>query len=248
MEADRSANAPVEAEPPIWGKTDIIHFLADLHGYRRYLEISTATTGNKFGQIDQSRFTTCHRLLYRCPSSFDDGQKINFRTSGPDTAEWIATIKSLGLTYDVILVDSYHAYASSYRDIEDAFSLIAPRGAVVVHDCLPPLGNENIITPAPVIEAWCGVTFMAYVDFVTRTAGIDYTTIDTDYGCGIIQRSTESHRPVEQAVQLQSWRGLSENPPAALRFVHENKNVLLHIASVDEFRARTSGTSRNDDR
>jgi Methyltransferase domain len=239
MEAARLAVA--EAEPMTWSKTDIIHFLAGVRGYRRYLEIATATTGNKFGEIDQSRFTTCHRLMYRCPSSFDDGQKINFRTSGPDTAEWIATIKSLRLTYDIILVDSYHEYASSYRDIKDAFGLIAPGGAVVVHDCLPPLGNENIITPTPVIEAWCGVTFMAYVDFVTQTAGLDYTTVEADFGCGIVQKSTQAHGPDAPAAALQSWMTLGEDPNAALRFVHDNKDVLLHAVSVEDFVSKQAG-------
>lgn len=229
------ADAARHAETMTWGKTDIINCLADLHGYRSYLEIATATTGNEFGKIDQSRFRTCHRLLYRCPDSFDDGLKIDFRAPGPDTEACIAAIKALGLTYDVVLVDSYHEYAASYRDIEDALGLIAPNGTVVIHDCLPPLGDEDVVSPTFVHGAWCGVTFMAYADFVTCTAGIDYTTVETDFGCGIVQKSAKAHGPSAPAALLPSWARLGDDPRAALRFVHDNKGVLLRTASVANF-------------
>ena len=52
-----------------WDKTDIINFLAGLDGYTSYLEICTPTTGNLYGKIDRTRFTTCHRLMYRTPAA-----------------------------------------------------------------------------------------------------------------------------------------------------------------------------------
>jgi hypothetical protein len=235
METDQSRNAPSGAGPKPWGKTDIVGFLADLRGYRRYLELATTTTGHEFGKIDRSRFPICHRLLYRCPDGFDDGLNIDFRSSGPDTAECIAAIKACGLTYDAILVDPYHDYASSRRDIEDAAGLLAPGGTIVVHDCLPPLGDDKLVSPIYVPGNWCGVTFMAYIDFVIRTTDIDYATVDTDLGCGIIQKSARASRPDAGAALLRTWMGLGEDSAAALRFVHENRDVLLRMSSVDDF-------------
>ena len=59
-----------------WDKTDIIHFLSDLYGYQSYLELCTPTTGALYHKIDRSKFTTCHRLMYRCSPSFDDEMDV----------------------------------------------------------------------------------------------------------------------------------------------------------------------------
>ena len=235
MEADQAPETPAQAPAKVWGKTDIIHFLSDLRGYRSYLELATSMTGNEFAKIDQSRFATCHRLMYQCPDDFDDGLRIDFRAAGPDTADCVADIKARGLSYDIILVDSYHEYALSYRDTEDALGLLAPGGTIIVHDCLPPLGDDTIVCPTRVPGAWCGVSFMAYVDFVTRTAGVDYVTIDTDYGCGIIRRSTGAQDRDARPAILAAWRDCGTDQNAALRLVHEHKNALLRVISVEDF-------------
>ena len=35
---------------------------------------------------------------------------------------------------------------------------------------------------------WCGVTYKAFLDFVLKR-GLNYLTVDTDYGCGIITKA-----------------------------------------------------------
>src|ERR1043166_10070511 len=118
---------------PPWDKTDIIHFLTDQNRYESFLEICTPTTGGLYHRIDQSRFRRCHRLMYRA-QSFDDGLDINFRSPDARTAVLVETIQAFGLRYDIILVDSFHTYALSLRDLTDALSVLTPRGAIVVHD------------------------------------------------------------------------------------------------------------------
>src|SRR5437588_8669602 len=107
-----------------WDKTDIIHYLSDLYGYQSYLELCTPTTGALYHKIDRSKFRTCHRLMYRCSSSFDDQMDVNFRSSHMGTKDLIETIHAFGLRYDVVLVDSFHLYDTSYRDLADAFNLM----------------------------------------------------------------------------------------------------------------------------
>jgi hypothetical protein len=104
-----------------WDKTDIIKYLSKLRDYRTYLQICTPTTGNQFAKIDQSRFDVCHRLMYRCPESFTDGLNIEFRC--------IADIYRSGFRYDIMLVDPWHEYESSFRDMQVALSLLTDTGS-----------------------------------------------------------------------------------------------------------------------
>ena len=59
---------------------EIVNFLAEVHGFKRFLEISTATTGARFGDADKRNFGLVHRLAYNVPASFDDGLPIDFRS------------------------------------------------------------------------------------------------------------------------------------------------------------------------
>ena len=81
--------------PKTWTKTDLINELAAVHGYRSYLEICTPTTGRLYATVDRDRYTTCHRLMYRCPDKFDDGLPIDFRTSGLDIERHLRVIRAV---------------------------------------------------------------------------------------------------------------------------------------------------------
>ena len=51
--------------------------------------------------------------------------------------------------YDIILVDPYHDYACSLRDLEAAFGLVEPAAYLVVHDAsrqIVPWRRPNIST------------------------------------------------------------------------------------------------------
>ena len=103
-----------------WDKADIIHFLSNLYGYSSYLELCTPTTGGLYHKLDRSQFKFCHRLMYRCPASHDDGMDVNFRSPDLRTAGLFETIHALGLRYDIVLVNSFHTFDASYRDVGDA--------------------------------------------------------------------------------------------------------------------------------
>ena len=102
--------------------------------------------------------------MYYCPAGYEDGLAIDFRTEGMNIGECISEISAKGLRYDIILVDPFHDYASSYRDLAAAFDLLDAGGMLVVHDCRPP--NIAAATPEFIEGEWCGVTYKAYLDFV----------------------------------------------------------------------------------
>ncbi|HMK70162.1 MAG TPA: hypothetical protein VK442_04240 [Xanthobacteraceae bacterium] len=218
-----------------WDKTDIIRYLAKLWNYRSFLEICTPTTGNLFAKIDQSRFDACHRLMYRCPVDFADGLNIDFRSSGSDIEQCIAEIRRNGLHYDIILVDPWHEYETSFRDIELAFSLLIDSGAIVIHDCDPP--TDDLINPQYSPGSWCGVTFIAYVDFLVQSSGLKYCTVDTDFGCGVIEKSGNSmnEAPIGPVALRRQWEAVRGDPGEAFRFMKTFRRSLLGLVRVDEF-------------
>ena len=165
-----------------FGKVDIVHHLADRYAYRRYLEIATPTTGNYYASIDRDRFDDCRRLMYRCPETFDDGLAIDYRCRDVDIGNALAAIAAERRRFDVMLVDPFHDYRDSARDLATAFALLEPGGALVVHDCLPP--REALAGPEFKRGAWCGVTYKAFIDFVLARRDLRYLTVDADYGCG----------------------------------------------------------------
>jgi len=226
-------------------KADIVNHLARRHGYASYLEICTPTTGWRYPKIDRSAFVTCHRLMYRCPATYSDGLGIDFRSETLEIDACLDKIRAHNLRYDVILVDPWHEYETSYRDLEAAAAQLAEGGAIVVHDCLPP--KERIASPNFARGDWCGVTFKAYVDFVTTRSGVTYRTVDTDYGCGIIQRISDRDADIsdERAQLLRDWRDIGADFGTAFRFLRDNRKALLNLISVGEFkRSEARGDTR----
>ncbi len=242
-------------------KMEIVELLANRHGLSRYLELCTPTTGNYYGLLNRRVLTTSHRLLYRCPASFDDGYPIDFRSESSDIRRCVAEIRARGMRYDIILVDPFHEYDTSYRDLSDAFELVEASGFLVVHDCLPP--NRDTAAPKYIDGEWCGVTYKAYLDFVCERRDLEYRTIDVDYGCGIIHKlgcrswwaelfetmrtaglATSSRRRSEQqqhSMLCRQWRALGDDFDRSFDFFDRHKRRLLKLIGPDEFLTSLQG-------
>jgi hypothetical protein len=243
-----------QSVPQPWTKVEIIRHLSDINGYKTYLEFVTPTTGLAYANVDRSKFEICHRLMYRCPDGFDDGMGIDFRTPELDISDCVRKIKDQKLLYDVMLIDPWHEYETSYRDLKEAFDLVRVGGSIVVHDCLPP--SEEVITPHFIPGGWGGLTYRAYMDFVLSRDDLRYFTVDTDWGCGVIgklPRETSlkrgfnalvksmfggrvaDSRTVERDALAESWSKIRDDYVAAFRFLQENKREYLKALTVDEF-------------
>ena len=231
--------------PKTWTKTDLINELAAVHGYRSYLEICTPTTGRLYATVDRDRYTTCHRLMYRCPDKFDDGLPIDFRTSGLDIERHLRVIRAVERKYDVILVDPFHEYETTIRDLREACELLQPNGTILVHDCFPT--DEKIVEPRYQIGSWCGVTYKAYIDFVLATPRLWFCTVDTDFGCGVIRQPAQFARDdraalpfvAESSKQLafQDWKQAGSDYGKAFRLLQVHATTLLNLVTVEEFLA-----------
>jgi hypothetical protein len=224
-------------DPSVYGKVDIVHRLAERFGYRRYLEIATRTTGNAYHLVDRGRFDDCRRLLYNSPRDFSDGSPIDYLSQTFEISDPLAAITGEGRRFDIMLVDSYHTYKPSRRDLEAALTLLERGGAMVVHDCLPPDGK--IAQPGFTPGTWCGVTYKAYLDFVLAHPGVRYATVDTDYGCGIVRKSIPSFATLfgryRQRREIADWRALGDDYSAAWRYFEAHRKSLLKLIDVDAF-------------
>ena len=167
-------------------KSDIINILVERHGLKRYLEVVTPRTGFQFPKINASPLEVCDRIVYRCPFDFNDGSVVTYQVEDDGIGAALETIKKTVSGYDIIFVDPHHTYESSWQSIVSAFEILAPQGFVVIHDCNPP--TMEIAGPEFKPGEWCGVTYLAYLDFVLADARRSYLTVDTDYGVGVIRK------------------------------------------------------------
>jgi hypothetical protein len=222
-----------------WNKAHLINHLIDVHGYRHYLELCTFSTGRRYAEIDRSQLETCVRLIYRCPDDFDDGLPTDYRSNTLDIGESLKKIRDEGRGFDIALADSWHEYETSWRDLVEGFLLIREGGTLVVHDCLPPRSELAVAKYIP--GEWCGVGYLAYVDFISQRRDLAVYTVDTDYGCGVIRKLTDpspQSATSASAELLGDWRGKREDPMEAIAFLQAHKQVLLNLIVTDEFFAR----------
>jgi len=221
-------------------KYEIVHALAKKYNYQSYLEICTPTTGNYFCKIDQSKFKKTLRLMYNCSAEFDDGLPIDYRLSGLDISSIIKATTENKLSIDVCLVDSWHTYDNSFRDLRYAYDLLTDGGAMVVHDCLPT--SLEFASPNFKLGPWTGVSYKAYVDFLLANKLSDYFTVDTDYGCGIIYKErlqpfADEHKQ-HSALKIQICEQLAKTNgdyDRVYQIITENRAQLLNLISVNQF-------------
>jgi hypothetical protein len=91
--------------------------------------------------------------MYRCRIDIPMVSTSISGSSDLDISECLREIGQRQLRYDIMLVDPFHEYETSLRDIVAAFDLVVPGGIIVVHDCLPP--SKTLAAPNFIPGAWC---------------------------------------------------------------------------------------------
>ena len=223
-------------QPVALKKFDIVHHLARRNNYRYYLELCTATTGWFYHAIDPRRFQRASRLMYNCPADFDDGLAVDYRSAGFDISAALAQLRADNNPVDICLVDSYHSYEHTKRDLTESYRLLPDGGMLVVHDCLPP--TAAAATPTATQSEWCGVSYKAYLDFVLTAGQLDYCTVDCDYGCGLIiknRRLPVKNLPETDRQTVQKWFATGDDYDLAYGCLGANKNTLLRLISPAQF-------------
>lgn len=153
-------------------KNVLVHLLAMRFGYKKCLILRTPLTGPDCRiELLKGSVSEVKDIFYRCPaiSGGIEFSEIEF----PE--------------FQIALLDPWHSYEASLRDLRTIYELLPVGGALVCHDCWP---REEITKPDGWDACmrggeWSGETWKAWIDFAVQTNS-PYWTVDADYGCGVI--------------------------------------------------------------
>lgn len=150
---------------------DIIRHLIEKRGYKSYLEIGVLgnETYNSLPTLDVKH------------SVDPNGQAVFNMTSDEFFKSYCHR------TYDIIFIDGLHLSEQVTKDIENSLTHLNEGGIIVCHDCLPSAEYEQLregISGKP----WTGDVWKAFANLKAERTDLVMSVIDTDYGCGIIER------------------------------------------------------------
>ena len=103
-------------------------------------------------------------------------------------------------TFDVIFIDGLHHSYQVQKDIENSLKILNPNGYIVCHDMSPEREEMQIIPMATALFldsrvsnwGWTGDCWRAWVYFRSNHQDLSMFVIDTDYGCGVITRGSQT--------------------------------------------------------
>ena len=147
-------------------RIEVINFLIDARGYRRYLEIGC--------QYDVS----FHAVRAAEKVGVDPASGGTLRM--PSDEFFALAVEP----FDVVLIDGDHHHDQVFRDVCHALRLLRPGGVVVMHDCLPPTAGHEALS-------LCGTAWRAFAKTRERP-DIESFTGDFDFGVGIVQKRRNS--------------------------------------------------------
>ena len=214
---------------------DIVNWLAKQLNYNSYLQISTYTTGNYFDEIDSTTFLNKSCLNYKTNNT-DNSEvgKIAVRNDHQFYMEDYQMLKKRYLNneqkYDIVFVDSYHTFEQTMEDLLLACELVSERGLIVVHDCKPEkkesIGNEFIE------GSWLGQSYEAFIKFRYQNPQHSCFVINTDYGCGVIQKNVFNKK------YLEIPENVTLDEAVKWSFFKKYHVKLLDLVSVNEFKLK----------
>lgn len=122
--------------------------------------------------------------------------------------------------FDVIFIDGLHQHEQVERDILNSLNFLSHGGYIVCHDLLPTA--EYLQTHERTTGLWTGDCWKAWVKLRSTRSDLVMYTIDTDWGCGVIQKGKQ------ETIDLKDQELSYEN------FV-KNKNYWMNVISLEDF-------------
>jgi hypothetical protein len=152
--------------------TELLNFIAEKIGAKKYLEIGVFNPEHNFNQIEVPQ-----------KIGVDPDPSAN-ATVKSTSDEFFKISKLMGGRFDLIFIDGLHHVDQVAKDILNAWACLNAGGVIVLHDCNP---HKESITHVPRdSREWCGDVYKA-VSLVTTSK----FTIDMDYGCCVIHKTTD---------------------------------------------------------
>lgn len=189
-------------------RTDIINIFIEKYGYKSYLEVGTQDPTSNFDLI-----TADHKVSI---DPFPRGEVTFVGTSDAYFESITDDVK-----FDIIFIDGLHHNDQVLKDIENSLNHLSDNGTIVCHDCLPT--TEDMQARDDHGREWTGDVWKAIAELRVERIDLDIKVVDTDYGCGIIQRGTNI-----------PYQPNSINYKTYLYYVN-NKHSMLNIISPEQF-------------
>jgi predicted O-methyltransferase YrrM len=127
-------------------------------------------------------------------------------------------------TFDIIFIDGLHHSDQVIKDISNSLKYLTEGGTIVMHDCLPTSKLMQEIPLRPDHDEWTGDTWKAFVYMRTSNKNLKMVVVDTDYGCGILQKGTQECIEVDQELTFENFQ--------------INRNHWMNVISVAEFKQK----------
>lgn len=213
---------------------DIINTLIEKNGYKSYLEIGVRNPNECYNLIN------CE-LKHGVDPMVEGEYPVTFKMTSDEFFE----INKL--TYDIIFIDGLHLDYQVELDIINSLKFLNDGGTIVLHDCNPvDLYHQREDYGG---GGWNGTVWKAIVKIRSDRSDIYTSVVDMDYGCGIIQKSTESNmlendNPYYSYNKFNSKRGYYLNLISKQKFIEdyllfsEKKkfdNKLTWLAKFDDY-------------
>lgn len=167
-------------------RTDIINFLIEKNRYKSYLEIGL-NDGVNYRSIN---------CKFKCGVD-PDTSKYSDDTTFSMTSD-VFFEKRCDRKFDLIFIDGLHLEAQVDKDVENSLKFLSDSGTIVLHDCNPPTiyhARENLYDlSTPARGKWNGTVWRSIVKLRTLRNDLDICVIDTDWGCGILKKSSVDKR------------------------------------------------------
>ena len=206
-------------------KYEIINKLIKHFKYKSYLEIGLDNPNNNFTKVNcelkesvDPYFKEDHRNGWDCMLSEDIKKEIDkYLTYKMTSDEFFANNTK---KYDIILIDGLHTKEQVGKDIINSLKCLNKNGKIIVHDCLPPNEERQIVPRRQ--RTWNGDVWRTIPEL--KKQNIRYYTVDTDEGCAIIDFKPSS----KKLKYVESWDNTWED-------FKKHKNELMNVIKVKDF-------------
>ena len=204
-------------------RSEIINLFIKKNGYKKYLEIGVNTPAQPGWNFDN--------IIADIKHGVDPNPKVKttFNTTSDDFFE-----KHISQKYDIIFIDGLHLSEQVYRDIINSLAWLNEGGTIVVHDCNPVLEKTQVRIHTS--GAWHGDVWKAILKLRMENPKLSVYTIDTDEGCGIIQRG---HQDLFKSTE-------PDSVIYDFKFLNANRKAVLNLISVREFKRKMGIESKID--
>jgi hypothetical protein len=201
-------------------RTDIINFYVDKFVECAYLEVGVGNLS--------ANFTKIRAANKFCVDPCTQGATYKMKSND--------FFLNNQRKYDVIFIDGDHRAIQVIEDIRNALKFITQRGIILLHDCNPLLETHQ---RDEIVEAhWNGSVWKAILFYRMTEPNISIQTVNIDEGIGII-------KPFAQQQLFTPRLSVSLDPNEfctffTFDFLHEHRQNILNLLTVEEWRAMES--------